>query len=162
MSSVNRDELHKLVDALPDQALASVERALSNLQTWPEIRRPMDELSRRIDAILAEREAPCTTLGSGNSRSTLGCMSTRLASAGVDAEGHGHAHASGMIRGTEFDIDLHRIFGQELQIERDIRVSRDKRNLVYALIIKGPDGTEARRETEFEMKGDPPSSANSL
>ncbi len=160
MDAGNRDGLHKLVDALPDEALASVERTLLKLQTWPAVPRQTDELSKRLDVIIAEREAASTAFDSGNSRSTLGRISGWVGGAGSDAEEHSRAHASGMIRGAKFDIELHLIFGQGVQIDRDIHISPDKRKLLYTIVIKGPDGMEARREMEFEMTDDPPANAN--
>jgi hypothetical protein len=38
-----------------------------------------------------------------------------------------------------------------LQVDRQIRLSEDKRKLQYKVNLKGPDGEEVEREMEFEI-----------
>jgi len=71
-------------------------------------------------------------------------------------DGDGVASASGSIGRTEVTIEIRRFRGHDLQIERQLGVSEDKRKLMYAQFIKGPDGKEGHREIEFDIANDSP------
>ncbi|MGD1102735.1 MAG: hypothetical protein ABSA59_11765 [Terriglobia bacterium] len=137
-----RDSLHQLVDTLPEAALEAVERALQHFQTWPpEMPRDAQNMQKRMKELIAER----TAQRGGRSR---------MGSGSLIGDGDCVMSGSGSKDGAEVTIELRRFRGHELQIERRLGVSRDKRKLLYALLIKGPDGKEAHREIEFDLADD--------
>ena len=75
---------------------------------------------------------------------------------GLTGDGDVVASAHGANGGAEVTIELRRFRGHELLTERRLGVSEDKRKLLYALRIKGPDGKEDRREIEFDIADDSP------
>jgi hypothetical protein len=137
----DRNSLHQLVDTLPEAALEAVERGLQRFQTWPP-QPPRDALKmqERVKEILAERT------GRRGNTSIMG---------GWRGEGDGVATAHGSKEGAELTIELRRFRGHELQIERRLGVSADKRTLLYVLRIKGPDGKEGHHEIQFDVAGGP-------
>jgi hypothetical protein len=143
------------VDTLPEAALEAVERVLQRFQTWPlEMPRDAQNMQKRMKELIAARTArrggtsgAICTGGGGHSTSGGGCWTS---------DGDGVAHAHGSKDGAEVAIELRRFRGHELQIERRLGVSEDKRKLLYALLIKGPDGKEGHREIEFDIAGDSP------
>ncbi len=152
MGMPDGDSVHQLVDSLPEAALEAVERILQRLQTWPlEMSRDAQKMQARAKGILAERTARsggtaaiCAGSGGPVGGSTAG-------SAFWTGDGDGSASVSGSKGGAEVNIELRRFRGHELQIERQLGVSADKRTLSYALRIKGPDGKEGHREIEFDI-----------
>jgi hypothetical protein len=138
----NRDELHRLVDSLPEEALAPVERALRRYQIWPpEVPPDAMRLQERVKDLLAERTA--------GRPSCVYFSSYRVSSNG---EGDWTAHARGSTNdSTLVSIEIRGFHGHDVQIERQLSVSEEKGKLTYAFSIKGPDGKEDRREFEFDV-----------
>jgi len=140
----DRDSLHQLVDTLPEAALEAVERVLQRFQTWPpEVPRDAQNMQKRMKELIAER----TARKGGMSGMCIGSLI---------GDGDCVMSASGSKDGAEVAFELRRFRGHELQIERRLGVSQDKRKLLYALLIKGPDGKEGHREIEFDIAGDSP------
>jgi hypothetical protein len=136
MGTPDRDALHQLVDTLPEAALESVERALQHFQTWPPERHPdAEKLHQRLQKLMGERTGQ---MGGSSTASFFG-------------DGDGVASAYGCQGRDNLSIELRRFRGHELQIERRLGVSEDKRKLLYALLIKGPDGKEGHHEFEFDI-----------
>jgi hypothetical protein len=154
----DRDSLHQLVDTLPEAALEAVERALQRLQTWPP-ERPADaqKMQERAQAILAERTAR-TSGASGVGCGVGGSISGWSGGGHWTDDGDGVALASGFKGRDQVTIQLRRFRGHDLQIERQLGVSEDKRKVLYTLLIKGPDGKEGHAEIEFEIADDSPAS----
>jgi hypothetical protein len=140
----DRDSLHQLVDTVPEAALEAVERALQRFQAWPlEMPRDAQNMQKRMKELIAAR-----TAGRG-SMSVMG-------SGSLIGDGDCVMSGSGSKDGAEVTIELRRFRGHELQMERRLGVSKDKRKLLYALRIKGLDGKEGHREIEFDIGGDSP------
>jgi hypothetical protein len=136
----NRDELHRLVDSLPEEALAPVERALRRYQIWPpEVPPDAMRLQQRVKDLLAKRTAgrPSGIYGSSY------CVRS-------NGEGDWSAHVRGSTNdSTVVSIEIRGFRGHEVQTERQLSFSEEKGKLTYAFSIKGPDGKEDRREFEF-------------
>jgi hypothetical protein len=149
---IDREALHKLVDSLPEEALASVERALQFVQTWPPVFPEVQKLKDRMNEVIAGRPAESAYYVGRKLMPSGSSMELGV----VDREGNGRAHATGMVRGKEFNIELHRFQGQEIQIDRQARLSPDKRKLHYRVTVKGPDGSEVHHQVDFEATEAPP------
>jgi hypothetical protein len=141
----SREELHTLVDTLPDGAIDAAHRTLSQLQIWPptpppsvqemreRMRQRMEE--RRLGAI--ERQKPGTIAGFG---------------------GHGRYDPD---RGTasssfsHWDDDtfvtetLRRHKGHEFTVVERVRV--DGTHLIYKHEVTGPGDKHDEREIAFEV-----------
>lgn len=158
MATPDRDSLHQLVDTLPEAALEAVEGALQHFQTWPPERPPLAKQMRdRVRQIIAERTGQSDGASRESGTGGGGYVSGTIGGGHWTGDGDGVAKAtSGLNDGTDVTIELRRFRGQELQIERRLGVSGDKRKLLYALRIKGPDGKEDRREIEFDIADDSP------
>jgi len=137
----DRDELHHLVDSLPEEALPFVERALQRYQTWPpEVSPDAIRMQERVRDLLAERTA-------GRASGIYG-SSYHLSSKG---DGGVTAHARGSSGSTVVSVEIRRFRGHEVQTERQLGLSEDKCKLKYTFLIKGPGGKEDHREIEFDV-----------
>ena len=110
-------------------------------------------MQERVKALLAERTAPTERHTSGLVGGLVSVGGGYRVRFGDDS--NCWAHASGFKGETKVDIEIRRLRGHELQIERQLGFSRDKRKLSYVLAIKGPDGKEDRREIEFDVSESP-------
>ena len=137
----DRDELHHLIDSLPEEALALVERALQRYQTWPpEVPPDAIRMQERVRDTLAERTA-------GRSGGVYG-SSYHVSSKG---DGEVTARACGSSGSTAVSVEIRRFRGHEVQTERQLGLSEDKCKLKYAFLIKGPGGKADHHEIEFDV-----------
>ena len=149
----NRRSLHELIDTLPEAALESAERVLQNYQTWPpkppidveNMRKRVDELFRRLGDERPARTG--TELGGWHSSGT----------GRFKSDGDGMASMCTSEGETLVTVEIHLFRGHRLEIEERLRLSEDKKSLVYTQQIKGPEGKEGHYEIEFEVpEGLPP------
>jgi len=148
----NRESLHKLIDTLPEAALESAEGVLQNYQTWPP-KPPIDveKMRKRVHELIRKRgEERAAQTGAGVI--TVGFSRSHqkpdgdFAASMSTADGPAHVN---------FEIRIFR--GYRLELEERLRLSEDKKSLVYSQQIKGPEGKEGRYEIEFETaEGIPP------
>jgi hypothetical protein len=149
----DRNALHQLVDTLPEAALEAVERGLQHLQAWPpEMPRDAQKTFERVTALMRERMAR-NAVANETSPARTGYTSGTDGGGRWTSDGDGVSWSTGFEDGTEVVIELRRFRGQELQIERRLGISEDKSKLLYALLIKGPDGKEGHWEVEFDIAG---------
>jgi hypothetical protein len=148
----NRESLHELIDMLPEAALESAERVLQTYQTWPpkppidveKMRKVVDELFRRRGE---ERAVPTGT----------GFRGSHIGGGSLKPDGDGMASMTTSEGETLVTLEIHIFRGHRLEIEERLRLSEDKKSLVYTQQIKGPKGKEGRHEIEFEVaEGLPP------
>lgn len=136
-----REELHKLVDAMPEGAMDAAHRMLIHLQVWPppappgpeEMRQRLKE--RRTQAMQAQK--PGTIAGSGGGGNY------------DPAKGVGYSSFSHW----EDDWYVHEVFrrhhGHALSIVERIRV--DGRHLIYKHEVTGPGDKRDEREVVFDL-----------
>jgi hypothetical protein len=142
----NRETLHELIDTLPDAALESAQRVLQNYQTWPP--RPpinVEKMRKRVDELFRRR---------GEERAALTgtrFVGSRVGSGRFTSDSDGMASMSTTEGQTLVTLEIHLFRGHRLEIEERLRLSEDKKSLVYAQQIKGPGGKENRYEIEFEI-----------
>jgi len=148
----NRESLHKLIDTLPEAALESAARVLQNYQTWPP-KPPMDvrTMRKRVDKLLRMRsEERAAHTGTGLIRASFG-------DASLKPDGDGMASMSTVDGPALVNFEIRIFRGHRLELEGRLRLSEDKKSLVYTQQIKGPEGKEGRYEIEFEVaEGLPP------
>ena len=146
-----RESLHKLIDTLPEAALESTERVLQNYQTWPpkplmdveKTRRRVDELFRRR----SEKRAVHTGAGVIRASTTHSFQKP---------DGDGMASMSTMDGPALVNFEIRIFRGHRLELEERLRLSEDKKSLVYTQQIKGPEEKQGRYEIEFEVAEGPP------
>ena len=147
----NRESLHELIDTLPEAALESAERVLRNYQTWPPTPLDVENMRQRVDELFRQRvEERAAHTGTG-------FISSRTSGGIFKPDGDGMASMSTSEGQTLVTLEIHLFQGHRLEIEKRLRLSDDKKSLVYTQQIKGPQGKEARHEIEFEVaEGLPP------
>ena len=147
----NRKSLHELIDTLPEAALDSTERVLQNYQTWPP-KPPIDVevMRKRVEERFKKRGEEWAA------RTGAGFATARTGSGSFKADGDGMASMSTSEGETLVTLEIHIFRGHRLEIEERLRPSEDKKLLLYALQIKGPEGKEGRYEIEFAVAEGPP------
>jgi hypothetical protein len=142
----NRESLHKLIDSLPEAALESAQRVLQNYQAWPpEPPIDVEKTRNRVDELFRKR---------GEQRAALtgtGFAGARSGGSIFKPDGDGMASMSTTEGQTSVKLEIQVFRGHRLEIEERLRVSADKKSLVYSKQIKGPGGKEGHYEIEFEV-----------
>jgi hypothetical protein len=145
----NRNSLHNLVDTLPEEALESIGRVLQHHQKWPpqppiDAKKLHDQVRERF-AKYAKEYSPQTGHGPFAGFSGGGHVS---------AEGDARASMTGWEGDTRVEVE-HRVFrGHKLEIEERLRISDDKKSLLYSQSVKGPAGKTVSHEIEFDVTED--------
>lgn len=128
---MDRSELHRLVDSLPESAFDSAKAVLEHFQVWPP--QPPPEM-KRIEEIRQEHlermrrsRAPGTGGGSG-----VGGI--------VHPGGYGHCSHSSIEDGASVLESYHFYEGHEIFVIQRLRLSEDKQSIHYAHGVKGPKG----------------------
>jgi hypothetical protein len=147
----NRESLHELVDTLPEAALESAQRVLQNYQTWPP-KPPIDveNMRRRVDELFRKRSEERAA------RTGKGVIASLFSRSNIRPDGDGSCSMSTWEGQTSVTLELRVFHGHRLEIEERLRPSEDKKSLLYALQIKGPEGKEGRYEIEFAVAEGPP------
>jgi hypothetical protein len=141
----SREELHTLVNSLPEGAIEAAHRLLSSLQVWPpaplpglqemrqRMRQRMDE--RRLEVM--QRQRPGTVAGSGGS-------GNYDPDRGVASSSFSHWEGDTFVAET-----LRRHKGQEFAVVERTRI--DGKHLIYKHEITGPGERHDEREVVFEI-----------
>jgi hypothetical protein len=138
----SREELHKLVDTLPEDAVEAAERVLRNFQVWPPVppdpvnlRKRMEE--RRLE--MTQKLKPGTIGGFG-------------VSSGYDPTRGSGSSSFNYWDGDTFVAETRRHHqGHELTIIERLQLQAAKQ-LVYKHEITGPGGKRDEREITFKIK----------
>jgi len=135
-----REELHRLVDSLPDGAFQTAHRILSSLQTWPPPpppTMPPDLESFRENYVQRERER-LESLGKGRIGGFIG------------GRNFDPSRGSGYASGTHWEGDTavvttHRHFkGQFFTVIERIHIDEDRRVLIYKHEVTGNNKSDQR------------------
>lgn len=140
----SREELHRLIDSLPDGAIDPAHRTLSHLQVWPpapppdaqEIRERMQKNmdARRLKALQLHKPLKMTGfVGSGN------YDPSQESASGSFSHWHGDTYVTETFR-------RHR--GHEFTVTERVRVQENR--LIYKHEIRGPGEQHDEREINFE------------
>src|SRR5260370_7659747 len=84
-------------------------------------------------------------------RTGRGSISSSFSRSAFKPDGDGSASMSGWEGETLVTLEVHVFRGHKLEIEERLRISEDKKALLYAKHIKGPLGKEGRFEIEFDI-----------
>jgi hypothetical protein len=141
----DRSQLHKLVDGLPEAALAVAQGALEHFQSWPPQEPEQLRAMRQAGTDRMRRSMRPGTGGAGG-----GGGSYRMGPSGRIEYGH-HSHSH-----WEDDavvVMTHRFHaGHELVIEERLRLEDSGTTLMYVHLVTGPDGRADRREITFGVE----------
>jgi hypothetical protein len=141
----NRESLHELIDTLPEAALESAGRVLQNYQTSPtKPRMDVEKMYQRVDELFRTRKERADRTGTGY-------VSARIGGGSFNPDGDGMASMSTMDGPALVNFEIRVFRGHRLELEERLRLSEDKKSLVYAQLIKGPQGKEGRYEIDFEV-----------
>lgn len=144
----NRESLHELIDALPESC-ARIDRASSLYRTI--------KLGRQSRPLTWRRCANGSTnflesaAKNWADRTGTGFVSALIGGSRFKPDGDGMASMSTSEGETLVTLEIHVFRGHRLEIEERLRLSEDKKSLVYTQQTKGPKGKEARYEIEFEV-----------
>ncbi|MGH9727317.1 MAG: hypothetical protein ACRD4V_01845 [Candidatus Acidiferrales bacterium] len=142
----SRNELHSLVESLPDAALESASAALVNMQIWPppvppEFRKLQDEFRDRPFG--ARHPAERGTIRGGTAGGSY-----KLGGGGKMESGYFSSHRS---EDGTFVIETHRFYkGYELTIVERLTLRDGGDELIYSSDITGPHNA-SNREIIFKL-----------
>lgn len=143
---MEREELHRLVDGLPEGALEHARKMLNHLQK-PEIERLWNLQDDRM------RQAARRGFGIAGG----GGGGYRLGEDGRIRNGHhsfGYPENGGVVHETH-----HFHEGVEITIREQMRLGKNGKTLLYDNTIKGPDGKQYTQNITFALgSGEAPSS----
>ncbi len=142
---MEREELHGLVDTLPEGALEHAKNMLVHLQTWPPVPPPEIERINRLQEDRLRTLRPGTGGGGG------GGGSYTLGQGGRVRNGHysfGYDENGTVVRETH-----HFHEGVEITITERMRLGVDRKALIYANEISGPDGKHYTQNITFGVDG---------
>jgi len=140
---VTREELHRLVDSLPDAAFETAQQMLTRFQVWPpprpamppELERFREEVRHRYEKATEGKRGIFGMTAGGGFDPTRGSGST----------GSTYWEDETMITET---LRLHK--GHQLVITERIRLDANK-TLVYAHSIRGPGNKMDQHEIRFDI-----------
>jgi hypothetical protein len=140
-----REELHALIDTMPDGAIDAAHRVLTNMQTWPptpprgvqEMREQMHQRMEDRRREVMQRQKPGTIAGFGGS-------SNYDPDKGVASSSFNHWDNDTFVHET-----FRRFKGHELMVIERIRL--DGQRLIYKHEVSGPGGKREEQEITFDL-----------
>ena len=140
-----REELHKLIDSMPEGAMEAAHRSLTQLQVWPPTPSPTveewrNQTRKRMEERRTEwkqRQRPGTVAGFGGG-------SNYNPDTGVGSSSFHYWETDTFVAET-----LRRHKGHEVTVIERIRLDGD--HLIYKHEISGPGGKRDEREIVFEL-----------
>jgi 8-hydroxy-5-deazaflavin:NADPH oxidoreductase len=147
-----RNELHKLVDNLPDAALTRALETLSSYKTsTPQTRaRPgltaLEDLRQQGEQRLREMSQRSSVRGEAGT-----CYGGYVGTGAQTNTGDGSFSFATAEGETTIRLTMQRYRGFTVEIVERLRFSDDKKRLVYAVSLKGPDGRETEHQEEFDI-----------
>jgi hypothetical protein len=144
MNIMTREELHRLVDTLPEAALEPAEKALQHFQIWP--RQPPQKMEEMREAhrerfLRSMRPGTVGSAGGGGSHS-------------IGREGrieNGRFSSSRWEDKTAVRETLHFHKGHEISVTERLRLDDDGKVLFYSSEIVGPNSKTQSQEITFEV-----------
>jgi len=145
-----REELHELVESLPDEALPTAHMVLTEFQTWPppippEIRdraEAMEERSRsRVEMLRTEHP---NAFGGGTGSMTF--------STHPDSKMRGRESFNYIDGGDDVQESTIVHDGTEFTLTERIRTDSVAGAISFVIELTGPDGTTARHEHHYDVR----------
>jgi hypothetical protein len=146
---MEREELHRLVESLPEGALENARKILDRFQTWPPQPPPQVEQMRQRQAEIMRR---IQRLGFTGGVGGGGSYNSRQS--GAVRFGHhsfGYHEDGAMVRETH-----HFYEGIEITALERMRLGEDRRTMFYASTVTGPGNQEFKQELKFDLGNEVP------
>jgi hypothetical protein len=141
---MTREELHRLVDSLPEAALEPASASLQHFQIWP--RQPPPEVARMRQE---HQQRMQRSMRPGTSGSGGGGGGYSTGSGGRIEDGH---FSFSRPEDKTSVIETHHFrHGHEITITERLRMDDDGKALFYSSEIVGPKGKKQRQEITFEV-----------
>jgi hypothetical protein len=139
---MDRSDLHRLIESLPEGAFESAGTVLEHLQVWPpqpppEIKR-MEQFRQEQMEKMSQSLRPGTTGGGGGGGE-------------IHPGGYGHTSHSRIEDGTSVLESLHFYDGHEIAVVERLKVAEDKKSIRYTHEAKGPKGEMHVNEIVFDV-----------
>lgn len=141
---MSREELHQLVDTLPEAALEPAEKALQHLQIWPRQPPPeVERMNREHDERMLRSMRPGTISGGGGG--------------GSYSVGSGGRIQNGRFSFNRWEektavVETHHFHeGHEITVTERMRMDDDGKTVVYATELVGPNGKTHGQEITFDV-----------
>lgn len=130
LESVDRADLHALVDSMPEVALKNAKRMLEHLQVWPPQRSPEMERMRQIGQEQRGANAPVNP-----ARHCWWWRWRRQLQSGYGHPGHTRCEDDTLL------LDLYHSFkGYEIAVTERLRLTDDDKGIRYTIQAHGPKG----------------------
>ena len=139
---MDRSDLHRLIDSLPEGALDAVRRMLQHFQTWPPQQPPEVERMRQIGE--KQRERMLRSMRPGMSGGGGGGSFN-------PATGYGHSAHTHWEENTVVVDSCHLFKGHEIAVTERIGFTNHGKAIRYACEVRGPGGEARRNETTFAL-----------
>src|SRR5260370_1305544 len=127
-----RDDLHRLIDTLPEAAIEPAQGMLRHMQEWP------------------PQAAPFGGRGRIGGRTSSGTGVLSKDPDGQIRDGY-QSRSWWEADGTRVSEDHTVLGGQELVSVERVRFDPAKHKVTYIQLISGPGGREAKHESEFDL-----------
>jgi hypothetical protein len=137
---MGREELHWLIDTMPEGALEHAKTVLNRLQAWPPEPPPeIEQIRRQVRERMSQRARPGTGIAGGG-----GGGSYTLGQGGRIRKGN---YSSGYQENGFAAHETHHFHeGVEITITERMRLGEDGKTLIYSNAIEGPDGKRYTRQ----------------
>ena len=144
-----REELRRLIESLPDEAIPAAHMALTQLQTWPPPIPP--ELESRMEAMERRTRKRAEMLRSEHPHSFGGGGGTATFS--TDPGSHVRSRESFTYSDGNDDVQESMIVhdGAEFTLIERIRHDATAGEVSFVIELTGPDGTAARHEHRYPL-----------
>jgi hypothetical protein len=139
----SREELYKLIDSLPEEAIEAAYRTLSHLQIWPPAPPPaVEEMRQRMRQRMEERRRAAMQRQRPGTVGGFGGGGNYDPDRGVASSSFSHWDGDTFVEET-----LRRHKGQEFTVVERVRV--DGTHLIYKHEVTGPGDKHDEREVHF-------------
>jgi hypothetical protein len=147
LNGMSREELHRLVDSLPEDAMEPARQGLEHLQIWPppihpELEQMRLEYRERILKAKQRNASGGSYLGGGGEGGYSNASGGRMQ--------NGHLSFSHVEENSTVVESLRSYHGYEIAITERLRMSDDGKSLHYTNEIAGPGGKTQRQEITFD------------
>ena len=140
---MDRSDLHRLVETLPEGAFESAQRILEHFQVWPP-RLPPE--MKRMEQFRQEQEEQ---FRQSLRRGTTGGIG---GGGGIHPGGYGHTSHSRFEDGACVLESLHFYEGHEIAVVQRLKLADDRKSIRYTHEAKGPKGERHVNEIVFDVE----------
>ena len=140
---MDRSDLHRLVDTLPEGAFESAQKILEHFQVWPPQPPPqmkrMEEIRQEQEEHFRQSLRPGATGGFGGG-------------GGIHPGGYGHTSNPRFEDGLPVLESVHFYEGNEIAVVERLKLADDRKSIRYTHEAKGPKGERHVNEIVFDVR----------